>query len=69
MWGGMASRFLFKLLKGIPLLFSTISSIPEFFILLLHSNEVTGEWSKLHNEEFHDLYSSANSIRKLRRGG
>ena len=24
------------------------------------SNEVTGEWSKLHNKELNDLYSSPN---------
>jgi hypothetical protein len=31
-------------------------------------DEVTGEWRKLHNEEFHDLYSSPSIIRivKLR---
>ena len=31
--------------------------------------EVTGEWSKLHNEELNDLYSSPNIVRviKLRR--
>jgi hypothetical protein len=34
-------------------------------------DEVTGEWRKLHNEEFHDLYSSPNIVRmiKLRRMG
>jgi hypothetical protein len=31
------------------------------------SDEVTGGWSKLHNEELHDLYSSSSIIRKLRR--
>jgi hypothetical protein len=32
-------------------------------------DEVTGEWRKLHNEELHNLYPSANVIRmiKLRR--
>ena len=32
-------------------------------------DEVTGEWGKLHNEEFHDLYSSPSIVRviKLRR--
>ena len=31
--------------------------------------EVTGDWSKLHNEELNDLFSSRNVIRviKLRR--
>jgi hypothetical protein len=27
------------------------------------SNEVTGEWRKLHNEDLHDLYSSPSIIR------
>ena len=26
------------------------------------SNEVTGEWRKLHNEKFNDLYSSPNIV-------
>jgi len=32
-------------------------------------DEVTGEWSKLHNEELNDLYSSPNIVQviKLRR--
>jgi hypothetical protein len=65
----LASWFRLKLLKSIPLLLNTIISILEFFILLLHSNEVTGEWEKLHNEELHDLYSSSSIIRiiKVRR--
>jgi len=25
-------------------------------------NEVTGDWRKLHNEEFNDLYSSPNIV-------
>jgi hypothetical protein len=29
-------------------------------------NEVTGEWRKLHNEEFHDLYSSPSIIRIIK---
>jgi len=28
-------------------------------------DEVTGEWIKLHNEEFNDLYSSPNTIRVI----
>jgi hypothetical protein len=28
--------------------------------------EVTGEWRKLHNEEFHILYSSPNIIRQIK---
>jgi hypothetical protein len=30
--------------------------------------EVTGEWRKLHNEEFHDLYSSSSIIRIIKSG-
>jgi hypothetical protein len=29
-------------------------------------DEVTGEWSKLHNEELHDLYSSPNIVRVIK---
>jgi hypothetical protein len=29
------------------------------------SDEVTGEWRKLHNEELHNLYSSSNIIRQV----
>jgi hypothetical protein len=29
-------------------------------------NEVTGEWKKLHSEELHNLYSSANIIRQIK---
>jgi hypothetical protein len=28
-------------------------------------DKVTGEWSKLHNEELHDLYSSPNLVRVI----
>jgi hypothetical protein len=29
-------------------------------------DEVTGEWRKLHNEEFHDLYSSPSITRIIK---
>jgi hypothetical protein len=29
-------------------------------------NEVTGEWRKLHNEEFNDLYSSPSIVRVIK---
>jgi hypothetical protein len=29
-------------------------------------DEVTGEWRKLHNEELHNLYSSADIIRQVK---
>jgi hypothetical protein len=29
-------------------------------------NEVTGEWGKLHNEEFHDLYCSPTILRVIK---
>jgi hypothetical protein len=29
-------------------------------------DEVTGDWRKLHNEELHNLYSSANIIKKIK---
>jgi hypothetical protein len=35
-------------------------------ILGLRTNEVMGEWRKLHNEELCDLYSSASIIRIIK---
>jgi hypothetical protein len=32
----------------------------------LKRDEVTGEWRKLHNEEFNDLYSSSNTVRVIK---
>jgi hypothetical protein len=32
----------------------------------LRRDEVTGEWRKLHNEEFHDLYSYPSIIRIMK---
>jgi hypothetical protein len=29
-------------------------------------DDVTGEWRKLHNEAFHNLYSSPNIIRQIK---
>jgi hypothetical protein len=29
-------------------------------------DEVTGEWRKMHNEEFHNLYSSSDIIRQVK---
>jgi hypothetical protein len=30
------------------------------------TDEVTGDWRKLHNEELHNLYSSPNIIRQIK---
>jgi hypothetical protein len=30
------------------------------------SDDVTGEWRKLHNEEFHNLYSSQDITRQIK---
>jgi hypothetical protein len=35
-------------------------------IFARRKDEVTGEWSKLHNEELNDLYSSPNIIRVIK---
>jgi len=35
---------------------------------MLKRNEVTGEWRKLRNEEFTDLFSSLNIIRVMKSG-
>jgi hypothetical protein len=32
----------------------------------LKRDEVTGDWRELHNEEFHNLYSSPNIIRMIK---
>jgi hypothetical protein len=29
-------------------------------------DEVTGDWTKLHNDELHDLYSSPNIVRVIK---
>jgi hypothetical protein len=34
-------------------------------IFKVKRDEVTGGWRKLHNEEFHNLYSSPNIIRMI----
>jgi hypothetical protein len=35
-------------------------------ILVAERDEVTGDWRKLHNEELHNVYSSANIIRMIK---
>jgi hypothetical protein len=35
-------------------------------IFALKTEEVTGDWRRLHIEEFHDLYSSPNIIRLIK---
>ena len=34
--------------------------------MAVRRDEVTGEWSKLHNEELNDLYSSPNIVRVIK---
>jgi hypothetical protein len=46
-------------------LVSDIKGMLENMVLRIFGpkrDEVTGEWRKLHNEELHDLYSSASII-------
>jgi hypothetical protein len=31
----------------------------------LKRDELTGDWRKLHSEELHNLYSSANTVRQI----
>jgi hypothetical protein len=35
-------------------------------IFRLMTDEVTGEWRKLHDEELHNLYLSSNIIRQIK---
>jgi hypothetical protein len=35
-------------------------------ILEPKTDDVMGEWRKLHNEELHNLYSSSNIIRQIK---
>jgi hypothetical protein len=35
-------------------------------LFVLKRDEVTGGWRKLHNEEFHNLYSSPSIIRMIK---
>ena len=37
-------------------------------ILGLKRDKVTGEWRKLHNEEFNDIHSSPNIIQVIKSG-
>jgi hypothetical protein len=37
-------------------------------ILRPERNDVTGGWSKLDNEEFHNLYTSLNTVRIIKSG-
>jgi hypothetical protein len=42
----------------------------SFIVFYLWSNrdEATGQWRKLHNGEIHNLYSSPNTIRRIKSG-
>jgi hypothetical protein len=37
-----------------------------FFVGTVTGDEVTGDWRKLHNEEFNNLHSTSNIIRMMK---
>jgi hypothetical protein len=52
-----------------PLAFINVSNVTLRVLRRIFGpkkDEVTGEWRKLHNEEFHDLYSSPNIVRVIK---